>query len=1196
MVDKYRDFASNLLQSKIICPTQMIYKRARKHVLWRKENREELFVSRMIIRTSVVALILALVSVIAMPSPSGAYTDTWNQTNWNGGVGTSSATQYSSALGINENTAGQFALQNLNRTTNGNFDSNLNSWTTGTSEITPQVVSTSIKGAVSATSHTLPYLSTPQEGNLLVATIGFNSNPGTVGVPAGWTLAVDSRINNSAILGRVAIYYKAVQAGDPTSFVVTNSTSAAVNFNIQELTGVDLINPVDTFSKINSGLASTTTSVIPATSTTTRASSIAVAGAVYVSASAFSSWSNGFTNASGVNTYGYSATKVLSTKQTVNTTFTGVTARQNAGALVVFRGALASQQNDVIPGIVQSRAYTTELVHTIALPADPQVGNILVAAISTTSNPGSILLPTGWVQAVGTNNTSSLARAEIYYKIVEAGDSRSLAVETTVGTVSTFTLHEFSGIDTSNPVDVTSIVNSAAATSTAVNIPATPTTSAANGLAIARAAYDNSNVYGSWTNSFSNVSATTTYGYTATKLISSPQAVSTTFTAVTARRNQGALAVFNAAPLQTPTTVQEIDYRYSTSPAITARYVDPISKGNTLFVTFNSRANAGTITPPAGWTEVASSESASGRGTYLYSKVAGENESPNFRFDSLYGLSGTISIYEVRGILTDSPFDQKTTFANVSTNPLALSLPASSQNQAFILGAIGSSTTSGFPVSWLANGFSTTRGSLTSEFQSGHLFQSTAVPYNISFTNASLRILQGFLVSFKSGGSYVDATRNTATKYAGASSARIYASPWANARFTQSIDATDTETYEITTYIYNDGDVVDATVASLYYNDDIIATDYTSMGAGWYKLSTEITGEATARDVGVEVVKDNSVYVDEFGFSRFSDTGTLTSNVFDTGQLSNWGNVNFTTSGLGAVAVKARSSNNSSMSGAPNFSTCSAIVSGADISTGTNGCVTDAERYIQYQVILTRGTGTSPIFEDIAIDYVGADQIAPDTNASNIAMFKSNGGDSVAQNGWTNGNVPYFSWDQGLDNAGGIGVAGYCVYLGTDNSADPITTKGMLGTGDLNVRGTCPFATANEYLDGAAVGVLASQLATSNSAYYLNLKAIDGNGNVFTGSSASFHFRFDNTAPENPDFVNAPSNFISTKTATFSWPTSTGSAPGDSNSGVAGLQYRIGLTGTWYGDNHTGTQDFSDLLANYGEYTTQNVPYFEDLI
>ena len=87
--------------------------------------------------------------------------------------------------------------------------------------------------------------------------------------------------------------------------------------------------------------------------------------------------------------------------------------------------------------------------------------------------------------------------------------------------------------------------------------------------------------------------------------------MSTTFTAVTARRNQGALAVFNAAPLQTPTTVQEIDYRYSTSPAITARYVDPISKGNTLFVTFNSRANAGTITPPAGWTEVASSESAS---------------------------------------------------------------------------------------------------------------------------------------------------------------------------------------------------------------------------------------------------------------------------------------------------------------------------------------------------------------------------------------------------------------------------------------------------------------------------------------------------------------------------------------------------------------------------------------------------------
>lgn len=1179
--------------SKLANPNFIVSKIKSKYE-WRKENRSELLKSRLAIRFSALGLVLLMLAVFAFPTSSGAFSSTWQQTNWNGGVGSSTSSQYSSATDIDSTTSGNFFLQNYEKITNTTFDSNLNSWTTDNSEITPSVVETSIKAAASATSHSLAYNSTPTTGNILVATIGFNTNPGTVTVPSGWVNASESRINNSAILGRIAIYYKIVQDGDPTTFVVTNSVSAAVNFNIQEITGVDTTNPIDQTSTVNSGATSTTTSVIPATAPTTRASAIAIAGAVFVSASVFVSWSNGFNNVSAVNTYGYAGTKVLNSKQAVATTFTGVTARQNAGALVVFRGALASQQNSVVSSVIQSTSYTTELSPAMTLDTAPQVGNVMVAAVSYVAGTMVSRIPDGWVLDNSIVN-AGYPRVDIFHKVVEAGEPPTFSVTSNTN-IATFTLYELSGVDVDDLVDQVSSYSSGATQTNTAAIPATPTTTSSDAIAVAKIAMNSTSVFTSWSDGFTGSSTATAYGYSATKVLSSQQAVSTTFTGVTNRQNSGAIVVYKAAASQTPAEVQSKTQVYGVTTTLAASYVSPIQEGNTLFASFNSRLNTGTITPPAGWTQVAQSESASGRGTYLYSKVAGKNENQNQFFDAYYSLAGSVSIYEIRGLKTNDPIDKSTTFANVNANPLTFSIPTTSQDQAFILGGIGSSTTSGFPISWAANGFSTIPGSLTTEFQTGHKFQTSASAYSLSFTNASLRILQGYLVAYKSGGNYVDAVRNTTTKYSGAASAKISASPWAIARFTQSVNVGDTETYTISAKVYNGGDVVDDEVAQLFYSDDVIATNYSSLGGGWYKISADITGEIASRDIGVEVAKNNTIYVDDFQVNRFASTGTLTSNIFDTGRLSNWGNLNYVESGSGTVTVKARSSNSATMVGAPNFSTCAAIITASDISSGTNGCVTDAERYIQYQVILDRSSGQTPVFEDISIDYVGADQTPPDTNASNIAMFKSNGGDSVSLNGWTNGNAPYFTWDAGVDNAGGIGVAGYCVYVGTDNSADPVSTKGMLGTGDLDTRSSCPFATANNYLDLGAIGVLASAFTSSNAPYYINIKAIDGNDNIYAGSSDSFHFRFDNVAPSNPSYVNAPSNFISTKTATMTWPTSSGSAPADDDSGIAGLQYKIGSGGTWYGDNHTATEDFSDLLANDGEYTTQNVPDFAELI
>lgn len=206
-------------------------------------------------------------------------------------------------------------------------------------------------------------------------------------------------------------------------------------------------------------------------------------------------------------------------------------------------------------------------------------------------------------------------------------------------------------------------------------------------------------------------------------------------------------------------------------------------------------------------------------------------------------------------------------------------------------------------------------------------------------------------------------------------------------------------------------------------------------------------------------------------------------------------------------------------------------------------------------------------------------------NASNISMHKSNGGASVSENGWNNTNG-YFSWTSASDNSGGSGILGYCLYLGQDENGDPAADKGLLGTSPLNTDDACPFAVPSDTVDFATAEYLATALTTSSSPYYLKIKAIDQAKNIYDGEPASFHFRYDNLPPDNPAFITAPSQFVATKNVTLTWPTDGDDAASDNHSGIKGLQYRIGNSGTWYGDSHSGAQDVSDLLTNDGSYTT----------
>lgn len=118
--------------------------------------------------------------------------------------------------------------------------------------------------------------------------------------------------------------------------------------------------------------------------------------------------------------------------------------------------------------------------------------------------------------------------------------------------------------------------------------------------------------------------------------------------------------------------------------------------------------------------------------------------------------------------------------------------------------------------------------------------------------------------------------------------------------------------------------------------------------------------------------------------SYASSSATLTSSIFDTEQSSNFGTLTYSATAPSSTSatVKVRTSNNSNMSGAVDFFSCAAINSGSDITS--NSCVSDGNRYVQYQVTLTSDNGTSiPSLQNISIEFSVAPTTSISTSTSN---------------------------------------------------------------------------------------------------------------------------------------------------------------------------------------------------------------------
>ncbi len=258
------------------------------------------------------------------------------------------------------------------------------------------------------------------------------------------------------------------------------------------------------------------------------------------------------------------------------------------------------------------------------------------------------------------------------------------------------------------------------------------------------------------------------------------------------------------------------------------------------------------------------------------------------------------------------------------------------------------------------------------------------------------------------------------------------------------------------------------------------------------------------------------------------------------------------------------------------FVATAAQVNALNLPAGTDG------RYVQIKATFTSTDGiTNPELKDFTLNYQ-KDNTGPEIDASGISMKASSSGADIAAGDWDKSNDPYFSWNAGSDSQSGL--KGYCLYLGTDPTADPATAKGILGTSPVSTDGTdCQFIVSEADIDFATASYQGdSWLTSSSEPYYFKVKAIDNQDNVYdAGNAASFSFKYDDTAPSNPGGLSAPQNFQNSVDAfVIYWPTTGAAGPADADSGIKGYQYRIGASGTWYGANHAGDGDCNDVITD----------------
>ncbi|KKP68856.1 MAG: hypothetical protein UR66_C0003G0121 [Candidatus Moranbacteria bacterium GW2011_GWE1_35_17] len=227
------------------------------------------------------------------------------------------------------------------------------------------------------------------------------------------------------------------------------------------------------------------------------------------------------------------------------------------------------------------------------------------------------------------------------------------------------------------------------------------------------------------------------------------------------------------------------------------------------------------------------------------------------------------------------------------------------------------------------------------------------------------------------------------------------------------------------------------------------------------------------------------------GTNNYLNSGIYISEEIDLSYASSWTslNVNQSTPANTNIITETRtSSDGETWSGWE-------AVSGGNIASPEN-------RYIQVKLTLsTTDSISTPTVYDFTISYNSEDN-APSNPATVTAYSQKISGEVLTSSVDYKYAHPYFSWNDGGDSESGI--AGYWVYFGNDDEADPE----LVGT----------YQEDNDY---------SVNLAMINENYYLKIKAQDSDGNVSTSVWDAFTYSYSGVAPYLTEEKTSEADFLS---------------------------------------------------------------------
>ena len=331
-------------------------------------------------------------------------------------------------------------------------------------------------------------------------------------------------------------------------------------------------------------------------------------------------------------------------------------------------------------------------------------------------------------------------------------------------------------------------------------------------------------------------------------------------------------------------------------------------------------------------------------------------------------------------------------------------------------------------------------------------------------------------------------------------------------------------------------------------------------------------------------------YVLSTDHSGFVQEGDYISQVHDLSSVYRWAGltVQFAEPANSSVIVETRTSNDNL-----NWSDWSktSLIRQLDSNT-TYRINSPTEPYLQIKFSLISADGvSSPNISQYTIDYYQDEDPPSNPVAGGLQALSQKEDGETLVSGWYKHLEPYFEWPEAeasygaSDGASGSGVAGYYVYFGPDEEADPEKD----GLWQVNNHYTASALTAGE-------------------TYYLRIKTSDDAANVATEAWQAFTYQFDNQLPTAPVNASAdPAGFTSANSFNFSW------SPVEKNGAqISEYCYKTGATEGEYASEQclTGTEISSipayqvgtnifyvrakDEAGNFSEYTSINY-YYADI-